>query len=745
MKGSNLEILDIFLNDRDILVYIIDIETNTVIYVNEKVRKIFKEKNIIGQKCYEIFQNHEEPCHFCRNGKIDKNNGAFHISEYYNEKLNKYFRVKEKIITWIDGRDVKVEIGCCLGNEVNEELGKIIKYEKELEEILDDFEKGKGIDYLINRTLKLAGEYMMASRVYIFNVDLFGDFISNTYEWCNIDVMPQIHNLKRIPCTDIPWWMEHLLKDKPIFIPDINKMGEDALVEKELLEAQDIKSLVVIPLKIFGQLYGFLGADNVWEDSGENNRNKESIMNFVSVISKLMESSYKGCSTEKMNSIYNTILETTINPTAVIGENGHIIVYNEEFKKFLELEEESSIRGNLISDYLEPKLDLSIEENRVYKVRSRNGIKYGILSSKKIINTKQHIVTLFDITKIKNKEIELETLSYMDKLTDLYNRNKYIKDISIMSKNGVDGTGIIICDIDGLKFINDSLGHNSGDEIIKKFARILRENTRREDSKYRIGGDEFIIISNNVTKERLAKIVERLKESIKKENEKSDRSFLSVSIGMSYSSKKNIDELIKEADLNMYREKVINSKNVVNEIVNGFKRALETKDYGIFKHGKRMEKYALLIGDKLLLDRKRKEKLSILCKFHDIGKIAIEDEILFKPTKLTKEEFDHVKKHSDIGYRIARNSSTLRGISEFILKHHERYDGKGYPLGLKGNEIPLECRIISLVDTFDVIVNERHYKKANSREFAIEEIKRCMGTQFDPKISKIFLSILEKE
>ncbi|MGL4848452.1 MAG: diguanylate cyclase [Clostridium sp.] len=745
MRENNLEILDIFLNEKEILVYIIDIKTNEVLYVNESVKNIFKEKDIVGKKCYEVFQNHKKQCHFCKTSIIEKHSDDFYISEYYNERLNKYFKVKEKIITWIDGRDVKIEIATCIGNEVNKELGRVIRYERKLEEILDDFEKGKGIDYLVNKTLELIGEYMRAARAYIFDIDLFGNVISNTYEWCNLNVESQIENLKRIPCTDMPWWMGKLLNDETIFISNIDEMPKEAENERSALKAQGIKSVIAIPFKIFGQLYGFVGIDDIYAYSIEAEKNMESLMNFVSVISKLMESNYKGCNSNKIKSIYNTILETTVNPTAIIGEKGNIIVYNEELRNFIELDEKDCIRGIFIDNYLEPEMDIESKENKVYKIQTKNGIKYGIVTSKKIINSEQYIVTLFDITEIKNKEKELEVLSYTDKLTNLYNRNKYIKDVGRISKKEVIGLGVIICDIDGLKFINDSLGHDYGDRVIRRFAKILRENTRREDLKYRIGGDEFIIINKNVTKERLTKIVERVKGNIKKINKDEKENFMSVSIGMAYSNERSIEELIKEADLNMYREKVINNKSVANEIISGFTRALETKDYGMLKHGKRMEKYALQIGDKLLLDRKRKEKLSLLCKFHDIGKIAIENEILFKPDKLTKEEFEKVKKHSEIGYRISRNSKALKGISDFILKHHERYDGKGYPLGLKGNEIPLECRIISLVDTFDVIVNERHYKKANSREFAIEEIKNCTGTQFDPEISNIFLNILENE
>ncbi|WP_297633579.1 HD family phosphohydrolase [uncultured Clostridium sp.] len=741
---NKYEILDLFLNNNSDLIYISDVETHEIIYVNNNIEEMFKEQKLIGEKCHKVFQNLDKLCYFCTNEKIkDDISGNFYESEFYNEKLNKKFKLKDKMIDWFDGRRVRLEIASSLSEEViNLDLSRVINYENALEDILNDFEKGVDFTKLVEKVLYLIGEYTGASRVYIFNIDLFQDYISNVYEWCAKDVTPQIENLKCIPCSSIPWWMDKLLKDEHIFIPDVEKMPEEAINEQKILENQEIKSAIVIPLKVFDQLYGFIGIDNVLEESIWNENEVETLMSFVNVISKIMESNYKYKDSEEITQKYNTIFDATVKPTIIVNEWRKIIIYNNELAEFLEIEE--NINGTLIDKYIE-EIDLESSNNKEFTVLVNGKEKNIVVTIKKLTNINQYVITLFDVTERKNAEKELRELGYKDKLTNLYNRNKYIEDIAEIGEKGIGNIGIVISDIDGLKFINDSLGHDFGDEVIRKFARILKDYDNEETLVYRFGGDEFIIIIKGVTKEKIIEISEDIRNKISLANEYGEEKYISASIGIAYGESKGINELLREADVNMYREKVKNNRCVIDEIVKGFEKALETKDYGMLNHGTRMEEYALLIAEKLNLSSRRKDRLKLLCKFHDIGKIAIENNILFKPGKLTFEEFNIVKQHSEIGYRIARNSSLLETISDFILKHHERFDGNGYPLGIKGKEIPLECRIVALVDTFDVIINERPYKKAATLDVAIEEIKRCMGTQFDPRIAKIFIEILEKE
>ncbi|NLT20622.1 MAG: HD domain-containing protein, partial [Syntrophomonadaceae bacterium] len=136
--------------------------------------------------------------------------------------------------------------------------------------------------------------------------------------------------------------------------------------------------------------------------------------------------------------------------------------------------------------------------------------------------------------------------------------------------------------------------------------------------------------------------------------------------------------------------------------------------------------------------------LQLLAQFHDIGKVGVPDRILFKEDRLTPEEYLEMQRHSEIGQRIALAAPELSSLAGLILKHHEWWNGKGYPLGLAGEDIPLECRILALADAYDAMTNDRPYRKAMSHEEAKAEIIRCSGTQFEPRLATLFLELLEK-
>jgi len=163
------------------------------------------------------------------------------------------------------------------------------------------------------------------------------------------------------------------------------------------------------------------------------------------------------------------------------------------------------------------------------------------------------------------------------------------------------------------------------------------------------------------------------------------------------------------------------------------------------QHAERLAELSTRVGRMLNLMEKDLGELQLLGMLHDIGKIGIDDKILNKPGKLTEEEWVIMKRHPEIGYRIARASHKLARIADYILTHHERWDGTGYPKGLKGNDIPLLSRILAVADAYDAMTEDRVYRKAMSKEQALEEIRQNAGTQFDPLISNIFIETILEE
>ncbi len=347
-----------------------------------------------------------------------------------------------------------------------------------------------------------------------------------------------------------------------------------------------------------------------------------------------------------------------------------------------------------------------------------------------------------DITERKDKEREIKYLLYRDHLTNLYNRRFMEEEINRLDTKRQLPISFIMCDLNGLKLINDSMGHEKGDELLSKTADILKKVVRDEDILARYGGDEFAILLPQTDENAAQKVVERIKKKCRKTQQ--DNLIVSLGVGTATknSQEEDIFKVLKKADDKMYQNKLMNSESRKHEVVSGLINALGAKSDETKEHTKRMTALAQHLGNSIGITLNQSNKLSLLATLHDIGKISIPEEILTKPGKPTEKEWEEIMKHPENGYKIAYSSGEFAVVAEEVLSHHERWDGNGYPRGLKGEEIPLLARIISIVDAYDVMINERPYSPAMSREEALQEIKDCAGSQFDPELAARFIKIM---
>lgn len=354
------------------------------------------------------------------------------------------------------------------------------------------------------------------------------------------------------------------------------------------------------------------------------------------------------------------------------------------------------------------------------------------------------LIIIRDITERKLSDIKIYNMSIRDGITGLYNRNYFENEIDIRNAQKLSGQAIIICDLDGLKFINDTLGHAVGDEYLKIATNILKVCFKKEDTIIaRIGGDEFGILMKNVSEKEVFKMKVKLKKMLQEMN--TDKAIpVSISIGYSVSLGKvrDLREMFKEADSFMYKEKLHHKQSSKSKLVNVLMKMLETRDFVTQGHCDRLQILSEKLAKAIGMTDSQIQDISLFSQFHDIGKIGVSDNVLFKPGKLTEEEFEKMKRHTEIGYRIAQSSPDIVHLADWILKHHEWYNGKGYPFGLKGDEIPIQCRILSIVDAYDAMTSDRPYRKALSKDVAMDELKRFRGIQFDPYLVDIFLEIL---
>lgn len=343
-------------------------------------------------------------------------------------------------------------------------------------------------------------------------------------------------------------------------------------------------------------------------------------------------------------------------------------------------------------------------------------------------------------------EEKLYYLSYHDQLTGLYNRSLFEAKLRQLDNKPEYPVTIISADIDGLKLINDTMGQNAGNELIRQTAAIISEALDGSGILARVGGDEFSVIMPLTGRDGGERIVRQIRYQVTLYNQENSNLPLSLSIGVATSEDKStsLKRLFKEADDLMLRAKLYHITSSRNDVVQSLLAALSERDYFSEGYNRHIEKLCLRVGEKAGLSSHQLTDLALLAQVHDLGKVGIPDHILNKKGPLTEEELEIMKQHPEKGFRIASSSSDLAGVANLILKHHEYWDGSGYPLGLKENNIPIECRILSVVDAYEAMTGSRPYHQAISSIEALEEISKAAGTKFDPEIVLLFNFVINE-
>lgn len=345
----------------------------------------------------------------------------------------------------------------------------------------------------------------------------------------------------------------------------------------------------------------------------------------------------------------------------------------------------------------------------------------------------------------REQEQKMRYLSHHDALTGLYNRRYF----DLVLKNQCKSLGfplsIILADVNGLKMINDVFGHEEGDRHLVRISKLFKRVFPKEFVLARVGGDEFAVLMPNTPMTESERYMKQLKKLCDRQTQSLVR--ISVALGASTAGVRgqNLEKVMKQAEDRMYNNKLLENRSTRSSIISSLRQTLEEKTHETEAHCQRLKQYMLSMASALGLTETQYADIELLSILHDIGKVAIPNQILDKPEELTPEEWEVMRTHSEIGFRIASRTPELVAIAEPILYHHERWDGKGYPLGLQGDSIPLSSRILAVVDAFDAMTHDRVYHCGLPVKEALAEIRRCAGTQFDPRIVELFVKLLENE
>jgi len=587
----------------------------------------------------------------------------------------------------------------------------------------------------------------------IFILDLYGNFVSlnkaaqSVFKYSLADLANI--NIRELVAPDYLYLIEDILNNITTEQPGINYELEIVAKDKTLVPLE----LRVRQLQKNGRAYALQGiARDITERKLMEDQLRSTNRHLLDIIEFLPDATFVIDQDQQVIAWNRAIVEMTrVPPHQMLGRKNfaHSIPFYgyprpmladclsqplhelETLYPFVKKEGDS-----LYSEIMAPKLN----EGKGAFIWVKASPLYD--SNGKIIGA---VETIRDISDRKQFEEQLKYLSLHDTLTSLYNRTYFEEEVNRLEVSRHKSIGLIICDVDGLKLVNDTLGHEAGDRLLMQVAKLLKSCFRADDVVARIGGDEFAILIPGCNTQSMESAYSRIKTAVYRHNSSSPDIPVSLSIGFAIRDNPELpmNEVFQIADNNMYREKLHSSQSARSAIVQTLMTTLKARDYITESHADRLRDIVVLMAQHINLPEHRITDLKLLAEFHDIGKVGIPDNILFKPGPLTIQETQEMQRHSEIGYRIALSAPELVPIADWILKHHEWWDGQGYPAGLKENDIPLECRILALADSYDAMTSDRPYRTAMSKIDALEEIRKFAGIQFDPQLAELFIELIK--
>lgn len=610
------------------------------------------------------------------------------------------------------------------------------------------------LDYVLNAMIRMTGSEF--GYIYLYNEEsnelILNSWSKGVMDECLIVEKKTVYHLEK---TGI--WGEVIRQRKPIILNDFNKPNPH---KKGYPEGHvQLDKWMAVPIFQDNKIVATVGLANKADDFDDNDIYQ--VTALMSGVWNMIERANYRDELELAKNKYLSTLVSIGDGVMVVGLDEKIEMINKicaemtgcteeeakgmHYKDVFKLSHENP-EYNIIDPVAETlKSGISHELSNHAMLTSNDGRVYMIEDSaspiKNLHNEIIGVVLVFrDATQKQENRRQIEYLSFHDFLTGLYNRRFFEEEMKRLDTPRNYPLTIIMADLNGLKLTNDAFGHFEGDKLLKQTGELFRTYLRSEDIAARWGGDEFVILMPKTTLEDAEKIVKRITEGA---NELiTSKGILSIAFGWETKMDNTIDleVVFKNAEEYMYKRKISESQGVRGLTIKTIISTLFEKSPREESHSQRVREFAIKIAKALNLSQHIIDDISTLGLLHDIGKIIISSEILEKPGRLTEAEYDEIKKHPSIGYRMLSATNEFSSIADGVLSHHERWDGKGYPKGIKGDEIPIESRIIAIADAYDAMTSSRPYRiDGMPLDKAKQELIDSAGIQFDPAIISVII------
>lgn len=762
IKNQNaIEIRDTFSNIEDSVITLKDEELKYM-FVNATAESYFKKPSadIIGHD--DVFLGKEQ---------FDENSGLTdrqviddgEVLDYEVKYKNRIYKVR-KFPVKIKGD--KTGVGAYI-KEITDERRlhkkqeKVLFRNKILVNVLSKSFRNdqKQLDYVLHEALKLTESEFGYIHIYDEAKEEF------TLSSWSKGLMERCHAVKQHANNQLAesgLWGEAVRQRKPIIVNDYE--AENAM-KKGLPEGHaKLINFMTIPLIVDGKVLAVAGFGNKASNYDDND-----VYEITVLMNGVWSNMERRAFQEKLFKERSKYLQTLISigdGVMVVDPDGKIEMLNQVAQDLtgwsMEEAEGRHYKEIFVLSYNDSDIEIIdpvdkvIKTNEIQELKnhalltSKDGAVYHLEDSAAPIKDERGVtigvVLVFrDVTEKKQQQKEIEYLSFHDALTGLHNRRFLEEELLRLDTVRNLPISIIMGDVNGLKLTNDIFGHAHGDVFLKKTAEVMKRICRADDIIARWGGDEFVILLPKTTIQRAKQIMDQIKIEFARDGIKVIKGNISLGCEVKTSIDQSIMTCLESAEEKMYAVKILERDDFKSTTLDSIITTLQSDSPQEEEHALRVSQWCHDLGVSMALPHVKIRRLKLAGYFHDIGKIVLAKDLLDQNSEFSEEEWTEIKKHPITGYRILNAFDDTMSLADAVLHHHERWDGTGYPKGLKGQEIPFLARVVAVADCYDRLSRNLEGSQGvinQNQQNLLLDLKNMAG-QLDPEITQEFIKMIE--